>query len=535
MSQNKKPALFLSIILGALILLPLLVWFVFNLFNSDGGSNSVPLSFSAPADTEHNHADFNLRQLSEEAAILMDGAIAAAGRSGDLPLESIIALKRDQDRALTAMTAGKSEKAKMLFRELIQQAKNSLNLLEAAKTAREKLDTTYTRLDQLIALKSLFTNSYGEAIAAYDMAQRAYTEGDPVQCIDHLQQTNILLDNLEELSLEHLKTRLEEASQAMDKYDFNSARRAYDQALQYAPDEQEAIEGQALIKSLDPVLVQFEELAALESAGQIDKARILLDQMLTECPNNSFLSSRRNILIEAQAERDFRARVAEADASESADDLEAAVLFLEAALSIKEDADQSARLEKLRQSIRQARLEVLLSEGYASLQSGRFEAARDVYRKATELDPQSAEARTGYEKSSGLYLASIRYLQNLDNAEKFIESGRYPMAAKFFNDAMATRPSKLTDAMVQKEGRLRETIERESKEVRLKILSDGKSYISITGVLAPEKLKSRELNLYPDVYTIKATRSGYKTIEQSIRVVSTMSNREIVIKCTESD
>ena len=132
-------------------------------------------------------------------------------------------------------------------------------------------------------------------------------------------------------------------------------------------------------------------------------------------------------------------------------------------------------------------------------------------------------------------MASIRYLQNLDNAEKFIESGRYPMAAKFFNDAMATRPSKLTDAMEQKEGRLRETIERESKEVRLKILSDGKSYISITGVLAPEKLKSRELNLYPDVYTIKATRSGYKTIEQSIRVVSTMSNREIVIKCTESD
>ena len=115
MSQNKKPALFLSIILGALILLPLLLWFVFNLFNSDGGSNSVPLNFSAPADTEHNHADFNLRQLSEEAAILMDGAIAAAGRSGDLPLESIIALKRDQERALTAMAAGKSEKAKMLF------------------------------------------------------------------------------------------------------------------------------------------------------------------------------------------------------------------------------------------------------------------------------------------------------------------------------------------------------------------------------------------------------------------------------------
>ena len=149
------------------------------------------------------------------------------------------------------------------------------------------------------------------------------------------------------------------------------------------------------------------------------------------------------------------------------------------------------------------------------------------------LAPQSKEARTGYEKASSLYLAHIRYTQNLATADKYCEEGRYPLASKFFNKAMAARPSTLSVTQQTQEARIRAELERESTEVAVTIVSDKRTHVSMIGVFAPEKLKSRELNLFPDVYKVMGTRKGYRTVEREIRIDSRTAGKEIEIKCTQ--
>ena len=118
---------------------------------------------------------------------------------------------------------------------------------------------------------------------------------------------------------------------------------------------------------------------------------------------------------------------------------------------------------------------------------------------------------------------------------KYIASGRYPLAAKFFNKALSSRPSQLAKAQQAKESTIREILERESQPVPVRVLSDKKTYVSLTGVFPPERVESKDLSLFPDVYTLKGTRKGYRTIERTIQIDSTQSGTDIRIQCSEKE
>jgi tetratricopeptide (TPR) repeat protein len=179
-----------------------------------------------------------------------------------------------------------------------------------------------------------------------------------------------------------------------------------------------------------------------------------------------------------------------------------------------------------------AHLEALLKDGYNALKTGSYDEARKLYSAAIALAPESRGARVGLEKASALYLANIRYTQNITSAANCLKEGRYPRAAKFFNDAMASRPSSLPPSQIQEESRIRTALTLQSREVGLQIVSDKKTYVSIIGVFAPERFKSKDLKLYPDVYKLKGTRRGYRSIEVELKV-DAQSSKEIEMICTE--
>jgi hypothetical protein len=52
------------------------------------------------------------------------------------------------------------------------------------------------------------------------------------------------------------------------------------------------------------------------------------------------------------------------------------------------------------------------------------------------------------------------------------------------------------------------------------------------GVFAPERFKEKDQKLYPDVYKLKGSRKGYRSIEIEIKV-DTRSSKEIEVICTE--
>ena len=535
MSPNKKPVFYVAIALCALIFLPALLWLGSLAFRSQGVVNGPAPTLEHGNGQSGNPVDFALRKLADRAQSLVGGPLAEAAQSGDIALDSVLYIKKTQEKAAAAMAAGNSQKAAALFQSVVEKSEAILSVLEQADRARELLDENYDRLGKVQSLENAFPASYANAVSTFDRGQSQFANQLYTESIESLNQSGALLDELEARSVEQIKTGLEEAKHAVDRYDLEAARSAYQSVLQLSPAHPDALLGLDLIDSLKDIAPEVQNLDALEEAGQLEEVDKRIAELLRSSPDHSFLLARQQSIQKKIRERDILALVHQADQFEASGNLTEAVVALESALKIQSDQSINDRLKSLKERIKAKRLKVLLDDGYNALIAGQYEAARDSYKAALDLEPKSEEARTGYEKAAGLLLASIRYNQNLENASKYIQEGRYPLAAKFFNKAMTARPARLSTEQKSKEGEIRQTIERESKQIDVRILSNGKTYVSMTGVFPPEKINNKELSLFPDVYRLKGTRKGYRTVEKTIQINSSLSEKEITLQCTERE
>jgi tetratricopeptide (TPR) repeat protein len=288
-----------------------------------------------------------------------------------------------------------------------------------------------------------------------------------------------------------------------------------------------------MVAALEGIAEEVKVIRALEASGDLEGALAEFERLGAEDQQNPFIISQRVSLEERILERDFQVLVTKSVQAEQAGDLGVAVVSLETALQIKSSPEQQARLVELKEKYKVVRLEILLADGFDALKSGRYEAARNFYKESVALAPDSKEAREGLEKASNLYLANIRYSQSIAAATKQIKDGRFPIAAKLFNEAMASRPSTVGPSQQAEEARIRAALAAQLNEVKVTIESDKRTYVSIIGVLPPDRFWEEKLKLFPDVYKVRGNRSGYESVEIDLKVDATKPSPRITVECTE--
>lgn len=532
MSRSKKPVIVVAIFLGALMLLPLTIWMVSKAGGS-GGSNSSGQSGSGGGRSETQIVDYDLNQLADKVEKLLSEDIAEAVQKGDISLDLVADLKKEADKAESDLRSGKLLRAKERFLSVITSAENELAAIAAADKARALKDSTYAELQRLESLRAPFENTYREAVESYNQALRSLEAGEFVQSVEQFELAGAILGELEARSIQQVANLLEAAEAALEKYDLVPAREAFQAALEIDSANKAAKEGLAMVAALEGIADAVKAIRALENEGKFEEALAGLDRLAAEHPDNPFIENLRRSLEKRILARDFNKLIESSKVAEAAGDLSAAIADIEAALELKEDTAQQERLAGLQKKYKAARLETLLADGFQALKAGRYEAARNLYKEAVALDSDSKEARNGLEKASSLYLANIRYSQNVASAERYIEEGRYPLAAKLFNQAMTSRPAKLAPSQAKKEETIRKTLEAQSKEVPVTVESDGRTYVSIIGVLPPDRFKEKDLKLFPDVYKIRGTRKGHKEVEKEFKVDATKGSQTISVECTE--
>lgn len=531
MTRNKKPAFIVAAVLAALIILPLLLL----LATRSGGSGGVDLTGADPArgDKTGERADFDLRQLAEKADKLLEQDLAEALRQGDVSLDFMSALKRDATKGKEAMQRGKSERAAEYYTGVVQAAEARLAALALADKARALSDSTYAELQRLEYLKAAFENTYLEAVEAYNGGLRDLNAGDYQASVDGFEMAGAILGDLEARAIQQTAGLLEAGDEALAAYQLDAARTAYRKVLVLDRANTAAKEGLATVTALEGIAGEVKAIRALEVEGQLEAALAELERLAEQHPNNAFIRKQRESIQARIAERDYQKLLATSVEAEKAGDFGAAVSALEAALQLKSNAEQQTRLAALKEKYKSARLEILLADGYEALKAGRYESARNFYKEAVALAPESKEARAGLEKASSLYLANIRYRQNMAAAAKLIQEGRFPLAAKMFNDAMASRPNNVAPGQVAEEARIRAALAAQAEEVPVTIDSDKRTYVSIIGVLPPDRFKEKELKLFPDVYKVRGTRPGYASVEIELKVDATRPPPTLSVECTE--
>ncbi|MFP4156487.1 MAG: hypothetical protein ACLFU4_02625 [Opitutales bacterium] len=534
MTGNKKPAIFVALALSALILLPVVLWVLGQMGDgADGAESPKEIAHTQPSVGAAPSADFELDQLAEKVRGLLEGELAEALREGELSLDLMAELKKDAGRAEDDLRRGRRDRARERFQSVLARAEAQLAAIAAADEARGLKDSTFAELKRLSHLESVYENTYREAVTAYDEATAALEGGDFAKSIDGFELATAILADLEARVTGQVAGFLEAGDAAVERFQLEKARKAYEAVLEIEASNGAAKRGLEMVAALEGIAEEIQAVRALEAEGELEAALADLEALAAEHPNNPFIADQRESLQQQMTERDFQQLVQRSEQAEAAGELAAAIAELEAALELKSDSDQAERLSKLEELYQAEQLEQLLSEGFAALQAGRYEAARDRYKEAVDLDPQSGEAQTGLEKASSLYLAEVRYSQMLKGVEQQMGEGRFPLAAKLFNEAMSSRPPNITPAQKKKEGQIREQLQVQSEEVSVAVKSDGRTFVSIIGVLAPDRFRSRDLRLFPDVYKVRGTRKGYQSVERELRVDATRENQSIRIVCSE--
>jgi tetratricopeptide (TPR) repeat protein len=531
MTGNKKPAILVALALGALILLPVVLWMLGQL--GSGADSSKEISHTQPSLGGAPSADFELDQLADKVRGLLENELAGALREGELSLGLMAELKRDAGRAEDDLRRGAHDRARERFQSVLARAEAQLAAIAAAEEARELKASTFAALKRLSSLQSAYENTYQEAVTAYDEATAALEGGDFVQSIEGFERATAILSDLDARVRGQVTGFLEAADAAVERYQLEKARKAYEAVLEIEASNAAAKHGLEMVSALEGIAGEIQAVRALEADGELEAALAALAELAAEHPNNSFIEDQRESLQQQITERDFRLLVQRSEQAEAVGDLAAAIAELDAALELMSDPVQAARLAKLEEQYQAQQLEQLLSEGFAALKAGRYETARDHYKEAVELDPQSEEARTGLEKASSLYLAEVRYSQMLKGVEQRMGEGRFPLAARLFNEAMSSRPPNIIPAQEKQEARIRQELQVQAEEVSVTVRSDGRTFVSIIGVLAPDRFRSQDLRLFPDVYKVRGTRKGYQSVERELRVDATRENQSIRIVCSE--
>lgn len=531
MTRSKKPVLIVAAVLGALIIFPLILL----ILSKSNGSGSPVLhgGDAVSAGSGEDVAGFDLKRLADKANGLIEGDLTEALRNGDVSLAFMSALKKDAEKAKSDLDRGRFDRAAQGYTQVVDQAEAQLEALALADKARALSDSTYAELQRLEYLKPAFENAYRKAVENYNSALKALNRSDYQTAVDDFEMAGAILGDLDARAIQQIGGLLELGNTSLQNYELVAARKAFESVLELDSGNTEATEGLTMVTALEGIAEEVKAIRAMEERGELEAALAELDRLAAENPQNPFIRNQRASLEARILERDFQALITKSVEEEKAEDYAAAVATLEEALKLKASAEQEARLAELKEKYKAARLEILLQNGFDALKAGRYEAARNFYKEAVALAPESSEARTGLERASSLYLANIRYSQNIAAADKQIKAGRYPLAAKLFNDAMASRPSNVVAAQQAEEERIRKIIEAQSNEVSLTIKSDKRTYVSIIGVLPPDRFKEEELKLYPDVYKVRGTRKGYENVEFDLKVDATKGNTTITVECTE--
>ena len=531
MKKNRKPAIIVALAFLVLMIVPVVFLTVFG--RDSASSEQKTKGVVSKDEPGEVVVDFELRRLSERADSLLSKDMADALRRGDVTLDFMADLKEDVEKANSALSGGQPEKAENLYEKVILRAENKLKDLELAEAARALSESAYAELQRLDFLKAGFENTYNEAVEAYDKGLVDLDLGNFEKSVDYFETTEKILKDLEKHSTQKIEALLEAADIALAELDFIKARSLFEKALTIDASNSVAKQGLSKLAPLEKFSTEIKSVQSLREAGELDKALEQIDELIAQDSNNPFLKDERGLIEANISELKQEAILKRVDAAEAEGDLIAAIAGLKEAIALRADPELSSRLTQLKKKEKAARLELLLETGYNALKAGSYAAAKQAYEDAVALVPKSEEAQTGLKKASNLYLANIRYSQNIDSAAKYLSEGRFPLAGKFFNDAMASRPSNLTISQIEEESRIRKDLAAQNREVSVRLVSDNKTYVSLIGVFAPEQFREKEIKLFPDVYKLKGTRRDHQPVEVEIQVDTRLGPQTTEIICTE--
>ncbi len=368
--------------------------------------------------------------------------------------------------------------------------------------------------------------------AMKEAALRAFGEGSHA---DALLRLEALLEKAREAVRQReaaFTAALSAADASLGQDNYHDASLHVTEALRIKPESPEALRLHARIEQLPDILVHLEaaRIAGLENNPQAELQS--LEEVLRRDPTRSAVRTRMTALRTGIQEERYSRHIARGLAALEKSDLASAQAQLNKARHLFPKRAETTLLAGQVFDLNQAlQVERLLNRAGTAVEADDWPSALDAYRQVEAIRPGNASAVQGRQTAERL-LALLSTVQTHLGAPHRLSSPNVAAQAQELID-QSREAGRLSPQLAARALELQRALESYSRQVPVRIVSDGKTKISVRGVGRVGAVVSKLIHLKPGAYKFEGSRSGYKSEIVQVQVPPDAFDVRVEIVCDE--
>ena len=532
--DQKKSALIVLLVFVVIIGLVILIGFIASKKHDD---SIVTEDESFMTEDEFGEIPLTTDGLRTEALISKKEAETGLNESvkkmvdqGLMDLDQVLLLNKRFKDGDKYLSKGDLKKALIAYRSVDHAIKEKLkeqaDIEEANLLAKELLEKSRG----MAAYKVVASVPYKLALKASDQGYDAFNGKRYSDSIENYKKG---LAQLEEVDAVYKKVKeliLKKIKSSIDAIDVEGAEKGISQILKWDANNTEVDPLKVELEAIRVLSEKIDSAKALLASGKYKAAIASYELLIKDNPGLGALKESLKRAKEKFIEVEVKPLVDEAEKLFSDKHYkESLAKLIKANKLLPSDVSIKQSIAAVKKEMRSHSVEAKLESANVLYNKGDWKVARVLYSDVLKIDPANEEADQGMVVTSKRLAIQINYESALFQAEKYFKAKRYPLARNAMNEAISYKPSGqvLSGEMLA----IQRGLDFQNRPVSVTVISDGKTWVSIVGSIAPKKTRKTQIEVMPDVYKVIGTRRGYKGVEFEYSVDANNLPIEITVKC----
>ncbi len=377
------------------------------------------------------------------------------------------------------------------------------------------------------------------APAAFADVATLAVEGDALyktrqyaQATASYQQALTDLQALHKAMPDELKQRLEAAQQAIEQGDVITALDALAMASVIEPNNSTLVSLQERAELLPQLLPLLEQSATAETDGDLSQAQRLLEQATALDPLHQRARSELQRITAKARMRDFNSAMSEGYAALNEGRFDAArTAFLKAATLQQDSTEAASALQEVASAKSAQRLGTLRRQGQKDEQQEQWQQAVDAYEQAQKVDSGILFASEGLKRSRARAQLDQQFDKAINTPQRLSDTAVADATAELLQQAKQITPR--GPLLAQQINQLETLLDQANANIAITLRSDEETEVMIYKVARLGRFAQRELILRPGTYTATGTRNGYRDVRQSFSITHDRNPTPVTIICTD--
>jgi hypothetical protein len=389
--------------------------------------------------------------------------------------------------------------------------------MEDMRKAQDGYANFLIAIARLQRFRHLAPDKFEQALTSAGASQQFLDQGSFTPARQQIDEAMKVLGAVEESIKAEFEQQLSKGRTALAEGSGKSASMAFERALELQPENEIAAQGLARAKTIDRVFSMLAEADRLEAAGKFEEARDLFAKTFELDGQSAAAQAGVSRTKASIKKRDFDAAWNRATAAAAQNRwTEAIAAYTDAQKVEPEKEEVKKALEDARVREREQRVQDLLKAAYEAERQYAWADARKLYLELLAYQPGQTDAEDGLLRTGKVTRALLKFERLLEDARSMAARADFQGAINSFNEAMASKPAYLELQSDQIE--LKEMLERQAKPVSVAFVSDGKTWVTISGLQLLGKFLNTSVNILPGNYEVIGRRKGYADVREVIRV-----------------